>query len=216
MQFGEPASSLPSPEWVSELLLVDGAPETAAHAEALRRLCATVNVTAHQHTALQFLRRSNPTLVVIAGNLTDGSSIALCKEAKSKQRPPSVLVTPDRPEDVPDSLAAGCDGVLLKPFSSSLLVNRVSRLLRARAEDLRRRSARSSGKAQHLPNEAASCPLEPTARGRAAIARTVRTVASRASTTRVTAGRGTHAWNARRCGWRSARIYSIAAAMLER
>jgi DNA-binding response OmpR family regulator len=150
MQFGEPASSLPSPEWVSELLLVDGAPETAAHAEALRRLCATVNVTAHQHTALQFLRRSNPTLVVIAGNLTDGSSIALCKEAKSKQRPPSVLVTPDRPEDVPDSLAAGCDGVLLKPFSSSLLVNRVSRLLRARAEDLRRRSARSSGKAQHL------------------------------------------------------------------
>src|SRR5689334_12877418 len=150
MQFTETTPPLNSAESLNELLLVDTAPEMAAHAEVLRHLYRVVNVTSHQRTALQFLRRSNPTLVVIGGNLEDGSSIDLCKEAKSKFRPPFVLVTPDRPEDVPDSLAAGCDGVLLKPFASNLLVNRVSRMLRARANDLRLRSARSRDKAEHL------------------------------------------------------------------
>src|SRR5262249_26486259 len=52
-------------------------------------------------------------------------------------RPPSVLVTTAVPERVPDALAAGCDGVLLKPFVPNLLYARIGRLLRQRARALR-------------------------------------------------------------------------------
>jgi len=135
------------------LLLVDGAPETAAHAEVLRHRYGVVTVTADEHAAFQFLQRSNPAVVVIGAGLKDGSSAELCREAKLKPLRPSVLVTPDRPDDVPVLLAAGCDSVLLKPFSTSLLVNRLSRLVRS--NELRLRAARSRGRAAHL--------LDPTA-----------------------------------------------------
>jgi hypothetical protein len=47
-------------------------------------------------------------------------------------------------------LAAGCDGVVLKPFSASLLINRTSRMLRVRSGQRRLMSARSRNKSTHL------------------------------------------------------------------
>jgi len=53
-------------------------------------------------------------------------------------------------ERVPDALAAGCDGVLLKPFPPNLLHARIGRLLRARGEALKNKSRQSQLKVHHL------------------------------------------------------------------
>jgi DNA-binding response OmpR family regulator len=82
--------------------------------------------------------------------LDDGSAIDICHAAKAKPLPPSVLVISPQPDTVPEALIAGCDGVLIKPFATSILVNRVSRMIRMRAEQLRLRSALTRNKAAHL------------------------------------------------------------------
>jgi DNA-binding response OmpR family regulator len=95
-------------------------------------------------------------VLTFPGNLTptsssrDGSGLDICRAAKAKRLPPSVLVVTPRPEDAPDALLAGCDGILLKPFTANLVVNRTSRLLRARFDQLRVRSARVRNKGAHL------------------------------------------------------------------
>jgi DNA-binding response OmpR family regulator len=133
-----------------ELLLVDDVAAAAAYGDALRQHYPSVNITASRQSALQYLRKSNPTLVVANLTLSDGSALDICRAATEKPAPPSLLITADRPEDVPDVLAAGCNGILLKPFSPSLLVNRVSRMLRDRSQHLRLQAARSRSMAAHL------------------------------------------------------------------
>ena len=133
-----------------ELLVVDNAPETTAYVEALRGHKFIVNVTPHHDTALQYLQRADPDLIVTGTTLEDGSGLDICRAAKAKRLPPSVLVVTPRPEDAPDALLAGCDGILLKPFTANLVVNRTSRLLRARFDQLRVRSARVRNKGAHL------------------------------------------------------------------
>jgi DNA-binding response OmpR family regulator len=109
-----------------------------------------VNSTTHASVALEYIRRSSPALVVTNVTLADGSGIEVCKAAKALPTASTVLVTPTDPDQVPDALGAGCDGVLLKPFAPSLLVTRVSRLLRERSNQLRMKAARSMGKSAHL------------------------------------------------------------------
>ena len=120
-----------------ELLLVGAAPDTASHAMVLRQHYRSVNVTGHQRTAIEYLHRGTHALMVAGVSLEGGPLVDICREAKSRPSPPSVLITAERPEDAPDLLAAGCDGILLKPFTPNLLVNRISRLLRARAAMLK-------------------------------------------------------------------------------
>ena len=133
-----------------EVLLVDGSPEAKDYARILRQRYQTVTVTPHQRTAIRYLQRANPALVVAALKLEDGTAVEICREAKSKPAPPSVLVTADDPEGVPDVLVVGCESVLLKPISPNLLVNRTARLLLSRREQIRLRSALTSTKAEHL------------------------------------------------------------------
>ena len=138
-----------------EILLLDGTSEADDYAALLRQRYRTVNVTPHLHTAVQYLRRASPALVVTEMELHDGSAVDFCREASQRPRRPSILLTATNPDDVPDVLAEGCDGVLLKPFSPNLLVNRVSRLLtsrtlRVRSEELLLKSAYTGRKARHL------------------------------------------------------------------
>ena len=132
------------------MLLVDGGADAGRTATILRQCYRSVNVTARQQTALQYLQRATPDLVVANVSLEDGSAVEICRQAQLKTEPPAILITPDTVEEAPDVLAAGCDGVLVKPFTPSLLVNRVSRLLRARSQQLRLRAAWTRGKAAHL------------------------------------------------------------------
>jgi DNA-binding response OmpR family regulator len=69
--------------------------------------------------------------------LSDGSGIELCRSTKASSRATSVLIMTADPECAPDAIDAGCDGVLLKPFSPNLLFARLGRLLRARGPDVR-------------------------------------------------------------------------------
>jgi DNA-binding response OmpR family regulator len=82
--------------------------------------------------------------------LEDGSGVDICSTAKAQRIPSSVLVTTTDPSEVPDALAAGCDGVLLKPFAPNLLIGRIGRLLRERSSQLRLQAARTLSKAAHL------------------------------------------------------------------
>jgi len=133
-----------------EVLVVDNASETRAYVDALRHQRFIVNSTEHHETALHYLQRADPALIVTGTTLEDGPGLDICRAAKAKRLPPSVLVVTARPEDAPDALLAGCDGVLLKPFTANLLVNRTSRLLRARFDQLRVTSARVRSKGAHL------------------------------------------------------------------
>jgi DNA-binding response OmpR family regulator len=141
----------PSPvvQQMADVLLVDSTPDAAGYAIVLRG-SYRVSTTASAEVAKQFLHRQPPTLVVTELDLSGGDGVEICREAKRLAVPPPVLVTTSVAERVPDALAAGCDGVLLKPFAPNLLFARIGRLLRARSEMLRMHAQRQHLKASHL------------------------------------------------------------------
>jgi DNA-binding response OmpR family regulator len=144
-----PLSPSPSQPALPELLIVDSG-EDAVNAASMLRGSYRVATTSAIDVAKQFLHRSPPALVAVELNLTTGDGVEICREAKALPFAPSVLVTTALVERVPDALAAGCDGVLLKPFAPNLLFARIGRLLRARSEAVRTRGRHQQLKAQHL------------------------------------------------------------------
>ena len=138
-----------SPAQAPDLLLVGGESDTASYAAMLRG-SYRVATTASFEVAKQLLRRHPPALVVTELDLPGADGVEICREAKTLTVPPSVLVTTSNAERVPHALAAGCDGVLLKPFAPNLLFARVGRLLRARSEALRLRAQQQGLKTIHL------------------------------------------------------------------
>jgi DNA-binding response OmpR family regulator len=139
---------------VSDILIVDAETVTAQYGSLFNSHEFRVNTTAHLPVALEYMRRMSPAVVVTDLALNDGSGVEICSTAKSLSVPPTVLVTTSEPAAVPDALAAGCDGVLLKPFAPNLLVTRISRLLRDRSNQLRLQAARTFGKSAHLTERA--------------------------------------------------------------
>ena len=138
-----------SPTQIADLLLVDASSDAPTYAAVLRG-SYRVATTASAEVARQFLHRQAPALVVTELELPSGDGVELCREAKKLTLPPPVLVTTSDVARVPDALAAGCDGVLLKPFAPNLLFARIGRLLRARSEMLRLRARQHSLKTAHL------------------------------------------------------------------
>jgi DNA-binding response OmpR family regulator len=137
-----------SPVQAADLLLVDASSD-APRLAAMLRGSYRVATTTSPDIATQFLRRQAPALVVTELEFAGVDGVAVCQEAKKLATPPPVLVTTANVERVPDALAAGCDGVLLKPFAPNLLYARIGRLLRA-SEALRLRSQQQSLKTAHL------------------------------------------------------------------
>jgi CheY-like chemotaxis protein len=99
--------------------------------------------------ALQFLHRTQkrPDVVIADLCLPDDGAYAICRAAKSLATPSIVLVPACDIERVPKALAAGCDGVLLKPFPPTLLITRLNQL---RALTLVARSIAAQAKSRHL------------------------------------------------------------------
>jgi DNA-binding response OmpR family regulator len=115
----------------TSLLFVDPA-DAGLYLPALRtRFEVTVVETEGQ--ALRALRAFTPTLVVTELVLPEGDGVSICRQAKGFAAPPAVLALTSTPERVPDALAAGCDGVLVKPFAPNLLFVRIGLLLKQRA-----------------------------------------------------------------------------------
>jgi DNA-binding response OmpR family regulator len=104
--------------------------------------------------ALHYLGRATPSLVITELDLIDGRGEDICTRAKGLETPATVLVLTPAAARVPEALAAGCDGVLLKPFAPNLLYARIGRLLRARSIELRLRAQRHRLKAAHLGERA--------------------------------------------------------------
>ena len=146
-----PASTPPDTSRAeADVLVVDAAPDAEAYATVLRQRFQTVALIGNPMAAVEYLHHATPALVIAGLKADDGAAVAICTTAKSKRIPSPVLVMADKPEDVPAVLAAGCDSVLLKPVSPSLLVNRTARLLRVRSEQLRLLNARTRDRAAHL------------------------------------------------------------------
>ena len=80
-----------------EVLLVDSGSDAETYATLLREHCPTVTLMRHKGTAVQYLRRATPALVLTGIHLEDGSAIEICVAAKSSQLPASVLVISDTP-----------------------------------------------------------------------------------------------------------------------
>jgi DNA-binding response OmpR family regulator len=135
---------------LADVLVVD-APEIAAtYAQLFDANVYRVNSTPNATVATEYIRRMSPAIVVTELALANGSGLDVCSTAKLLKLPATVLVTTADPTPVPEALAAGCDGVLLKPFAPNLLIARVSRLLRERSTQIRLQAARSLGKSAHL------------------------------------------------------------------
>jgi DNA-binding response OmpR family regulator len=76
------------------------------------------------------LSELRPAIVITDLTLPDGDGVEVCRLAKALPHSPLVIVTSEIPQRVPSALRAGCNAVLLKPFSGTLLSTRVGRLLR--------------------------------------------------------------------------------------
>jgi DNA-binding response OmpR family regulator len=134
-----------------EVLLVDRDTVTKDYAPSLTERYRLTTV-ASAGAALAHLVRSSPTLVATELDLGDGDGTGedICRRAKALSVPATVLVMTRQVERVPAALAAGCDGVLLKPFAPNLLHARMGRLLRGRALELQLRTQRLVAKSAHL------------------------------------------------------------------
>ena len=117
-----------------EVLFIDDERVIASLVPTLRdRFTVTVMSAV---TARHFLQHARPALVIMDIDAGNGAAVEVCRQAKSLNPSPAVLVITTAPEKVPDALAAGCDSVLLKPFPPNLLHQRVGRLLRAYSSGL--------------------------------------------------------------------------------
>jgi two-component system response regulator RstA len=114
------------------LLFVD--PDDAGLYLPALRTRFEVTVVGTESQALRAMRAFQPTMVVTELALAEGDGVSICRHAKAfVEPPPAVLAMTSMPERVPDVLAAGCDGVLIKPFAPNLLFSRIGRLLKQRA-----------------------------------------------------------------------------------
>lgn len=133
----------------ADVLLLD-TEATMAKLAPMLRSSYRVATSSHIATARTYLARASVDLIVTDIEFSDGTALDLCREAKTLPKQPTVLLTTEQVERVPEALEAGCVSVLLKPFASNLLFARIGRLLRERSSTLRDRSARIAGKSQHL------------------------------------------------------------------
>jgi CheY-like chemotaxis protein len=136
---GAPTTSFPrvgiSPPPLPELVFCDVHEARERFAPVLRGTFQ-VSMTTTQADAFAVAGRTPPTLVVIRLASGSGDALAVCTMAKRCIPPATVLVITSDPSNVPDALAAGCDGVLLEPFAPNLLYARIGRLLRLREDGM--------------------------------------------------------------------------------
>lgn len=86
-------------------------------------------VTRSLAAATRQLSEVQPVIIVTELVLPDGDGVEICHAARALPRPPLVIVTTAATDRVPAALIAGCNAVLLKPYSPNLLCARIGRLL---------------------------------------------------------------------------------------
>jgi DNA-binding response OmpR family regulator len=118
------ASALPARNRL-QVLIVDATSENCA--DVLRHSYAPL-IERTVFDATRQLLDVRPPIVITELVLPDGDGVEICRTAKALPRPPIVLVTTTASERVPAALIAGCDAVLLKPYSPNLLCARLGRL----------------------------------------------------------------------------------------
>ena len=142
--------SPPSIPAQQEILVLEGGPLGARHAAALRRDYRVVMMT-EIAVAKQHLSKTAPALVIADIDSQGDRGFDICHAAKSLRTSATVLMTASEATSVPDVLAVGCDGILLKPFADNLLYARIGRLLRMRGERLQARAALGNGASSRRP-----------------------------------------------------------------
>jgi DNA-binding NarL/FixJ family response regulator len=116
---------------IPELLLVDYGARAVRHTAVLAQQ-GNVVATATLEGVEDFLRRREVDVVITEYRFHNGTALDICRVAASLSSCPSVLVTGADISQAAELIVAGCHGILLKPVETSLLCNRVTRLIRAR------------------------------------------------------------------------------------
>lgn len=115
------------------VLVVDDAPDVREiHARFLHGTGLEVFTAANGIVALDAARRAPPDVIVTDVEMPMMDGLALCRQlrADAKTRDVAVvIVTGDAAEQSKDALAAGCDAILEKPLSRTLLLATIRQLL---------------------------------------------------------------------------------------
>jgi CheY-like chemotaxis protein len=148
-----PAMSLPPSR--QRLLFVDAAAEIARYRPLLERHFDVTTASSIQ-ASRPSLQCPGVTIIIAELMLPDGSGIELCCRDTSLAAPIVILTTTEA-ERAPEAIQAGCDALLLKPYSPSLLFNRIGRLLRSRITHAARYGPRQRGQRDHV--SASDLPL---------------------------------------------------------
>jgi CheY-like chemotaxis protein len=124
-----PYSPGPSPATAQDarpVLLLAVAPVDVDRFTTSRFTRVTTQNTAE---AVRAIERTRPRVVVVDLDASQFDALAVCTAAHQTGQT-SVLATTATPERVPSALKAGCHGVLLKPFTPTLVAARLGRLVR--------------------------------------------------------------------------------------
>jgi len=98
------------------------------HRSSALRSTLRIRTVADAAGALLALNDFSPDLVVTEMALNGGSGGDICRSAKAHADPPAVLVTTQDPQQAPDAILSGCDGVL-PPSTRATLLNMRRRIL---------------------------------------------------------------------------------------
>jgi DNA-binding response OmpR family regulator len=125
---------------VPELLLIDPGARAARRTAALARHGNVVS-TSMVGRAAELLCVRPVDVIITEDAIADGTAVDVCRLAAEARSRPAVLVTAPHIGRIPAVIAAGCDGILLKPVDMNLLCERVRRLV-----DARHRLGRNGGR----------------------------------------------------------------------
>lgn len=127
----QPVARSPHPQ--PEHILLVGTDSTTASCSTATLEDFRIACVSSCDAARRLILQGSPAALVTELVLPDGAGADLCRAVKALSRPSIVLVTTSDTTLVPDAIDAGCDGVLVKPFSPNLLFARLGRLLRLRS-----------------------------------------------------------------------------------
>ena len=120
----------------ARVLIVDDAPEVrGAHERFLQASGMEVLTAENGSMALHLARRDVPDVIVTDVDMPIMDGLSLCRRLRAEtatQRVAVVVVTGDASEQAQAALDAGCDAVLEKPCSRTLLLATIRLLLERR------------------------------------------------------------------------------------
>ena len=117
-----------------EILIVEDSPTQALKLQQfLENNSYSVSVANNGMSALSYLQKSTPKLIISDIVMPEMDGYELCRKIKSHERLKSIpiilLTTLSEPEDIVNGLECGADNFVTKPYDENLLLSRIQYIL---------------------------------------------------------------------------------------